>query len=87
MHWRDSRPNSISAIFNQLPCLGVYTTSKRAISRRASEGSNASYSGDFADLGAGYLANLILVRHAAALDANECVLRLSMNSVTRSARG
>ena len=40
-HCRVSTLSSISAIFNQLPCLGVYTISKREHNLCASSASNA----------------------------------------------
>src|SRR2546425_5393396 len=42
-HCRMSTENSISAMFNQLPCLGVECRSSFSIRRRASAGSNTSY--------------------------------------------
>jgi hypothetical protein len=36
-------PISVSAMFTQLPCLGVWWNSIRSNSRRASAGRNASY--------------------------------------------
>ena len=42
-HCRVRTFNSISAMLSQLPCLGVWTTSKRRISRWASSGGKASY--------------------------------------------
>ena len=40
---RASTPSSISAMFSQLPCLGVWWISRRWAMRRASAGSKASY--------------------------------------------
>ena len=42
-HCRVSTLSSISAIFNQLPCLGVYTISKRERKLRASAAGKALY--------------------------------------------
>src|SRR6266567_6951163 len=43
-HCPASTASSISAMVNQLPCLGVECSSSRPASRLASAGSNASYS-------------------------------------------
>src|SRR6266511_2209978 len=43
-HCPASTASSISAMFSQLPCLGVSCSSSRSASRLASAGSNASYS-------------------------------------------
>src|SRR5512132_1033826 len=43
-HWPASMASSISAMFNQLPCLGVECSSSRSASRLASAGANASSS-------------------------------------------
>ena len=43
-HCRASTLNSHSAMFNQLPCLGVYTNASFSINARATCGSNALYS-------------------------------------------
>ena len=42
-HWRESTLNSHSAIFSQLPCLGVYTNSNFSNKRRAISGSKVLY--------------------------------------------
>src|SRR6267378_880420 len=41
-HWRCKILSSVSAMFNQLPCLGVEWISNRRAKRRASAGRNAS---------------------------------------------
>src|SRR5262249_43446961 len=43
-HCPESTLSSVSAMFNQLPCLGVSWTSSRSHSRLASAAGNASYS-------------------------------------------
>ena len=46
MHCRFNTPNSISAMFSQERCLGVYTISSWSISFGTSSGVKASYSED-----------------------------------------
>ena len=42
-HWRANTLNSHSAIFNQLPCFGVYTNSNLSSNARATCGANTLY--------------------------------------------
>ncbi len=42
-HCRASTDSSISAMFSQLPCFGVWWTSSRSAIRRACSGGNASH--------------------------------------------
>ena len=43
-HWPDKTLNSVSAMFSQLPCVGVSCSSSLSVSRLASAGGNAAYS-------------------------------------------